>query len=149
MPVYTFARTQVVRMSAAECWRFFSDPRNLPKITPPSLQFRVLSELPGEIYPGLMIRYRVSPLLGIPMTWLTEITHTRKPDFFVDEQRTGPYSLWHHEHSFRALNEKETEVSDLVLYVPPLGPFGAVINALIIRRQLAMIFDYRAQALAG
>jgi ligand-binding SRPBCC domain-containing protein len=134
-------------MSLRQCWRFFSDPRNLSKITPPSLNFRVLSECPSEIYPGLMIRYEVSPLLGIPMTWLTEITHVRKPEFFVDEQRTGPYSIWHHEHSFRAINETETEVRDLVHYAPPLGPIGALINAIVIRRQLVAIFDFRAQQL--
>lgn len=149
MPIYTLRRSQIVRQSLSDCWSFFSNPANLAKITPPSLGFQVHSELPNEIYPGLMIRYTVSPVLRIPMTWLTEITQMRKPEFFVDEQRVGPYRLWHHEHSFRAVSESETEVGDLVHYVPPLGPIGAILNALLIRRQLAAIFDFRAQQFGG
>ena len=147
MPVYTFTRTQTVAMPLEQCWAFFSDPRNLAKITPPALRLRVESELPPEIHPGLMIRYTVSPLFGLPMQWLTEITHVRKPDYFVDEQRVGPYRVWHHEHSFRAVGSNETEVHDLVHYVPPLGPVGAIINALVIRAQLERIFAYREMQL--
>ena len=147
MPVYTFERVQTVAMSLEEGWAFFSDPRNLSKITPPALRLQVESELPPEIHPGLMIRYTVSPLLGIPMQWLTEITQVRKPHYFVDEQRVGPYRVWHHEHSFVAVDQANTEVRDLVHYVPPLGPVGAVINAVVIRRQLARIFAYREEQL--
>jgi ligand-binding SRPBCC domain-containing protein len=147
MPIYTLRRTQTVRMPLAECWEFFSNPANLARITPPRLGFRVHTQLPSEIYPGLMIRYTVSPLFGIPMTWLTEITQVRKPHFFVDEQRVGPYRLWHHEHTFAAVSDHETEITDLVHYVPPLGPIGALLNALVIRRQLAAIFDFRARQL--
>jgi len=147
VPVYTFSRTQTVSLPLADCWRFFSDPRNLSKITPPALRLHVESELPPEIHPGLMIRYTVSPFLGVPMQWLTEITQVRKPEYFVDEQRVGPYHLWHHEHSFRALNGRETEVHDLVHFVPPLGPLGALINAIIIRRELTRIFDFREEQL--
>ncbi|MFN2476174.1 MAG: hypothetical protein ABR526_07540 [Chthoniobacterales bacterium] len=149
MPIYTLHRTQTVSIRLAECWDFFSNPANLARITPPTLGFRVHSELPREIYPGLMIRYTVSPLLRIPMTWLTEITQVQKPHFFVDEQRIGPYRLWHHEHTFNAVSESETEVTDLVHYVPPLGPIGALLNKLIIRRQLVAIFDFRAQQFAA
>ena len=147
MPVYTLARAQTVQMPLERCWRFFSDPANLSKITPPRMRFRVHSELPDEIYPGLMIRYTVSPLLHVPLTWVTEITQVRRPEFFVDEQRFGPYRLWHHEHSFRALSADATEVRDLVHYVPPLGAIGAILNALVIRRQLEAIFAFRAQQL--
>lgn len=80
------------------------------------------------------------------MQWLTEITQVRKPEYFVDEQRIGPYRVWHHEHSFRAVND-ETEVTDFVHYVPPLGPLGALINAFVVRRQVGQIFDYREQQL--
>ena len=149
MAVYTFQRKQVVALPLASCWSFFSNPANLSRITPPALNFNIRSELPVEIYPGLMIRYTVSPLLRIPMTWVTEITQVRKPDFFVDEQRVGPYRMWHHEHSFLAVNERETEVRDMVYYVPPLGPIGVLLNAVLIRRQLAAIFDFRTQQLAS
>lgn len=147
MAIYTFTRTQTVEMPLEQCWNFFSDPRNLAKITPPALRFTVRSELPTQIHQGLMIRYTVSPLWGIPMTWLTEITQVQSPHYFVDEQRVGPYRIWHHEHFFRALAAGQTEVRDLVHYVPPFGPLGAIINALLIRRQLERIFDFRRQQL--
>jgi len=147
--VYTFRRTHTVQLPLAECWAFFSNPANLAQITPPSLRFRVRSELPTEIHPGLMISYTVTPIGRIPMTWLTEITQVRKPHYFVDEQRAGPYRLWHHEHSFRTLGERETEISDLVHYVPPLGPLGRLINTLLIERELKRIFDFREQQLAA
>ncbi|MDQ2659625.1 MAG: SRPBCC family protein [Verrucomicrobiota bacterium] len=143
MAIYTLARTQEVHMSLDECWAFFSNPGNLARITPPELRFTVLSELPPEIHPGLMIRYTVSPLFGIPMSWLTEITQVQKPHYFVDEQRVGPYAVWHHEHFFRALDDHRTELRDRVHYVPPFGPIGAIVNRLVIARQLQRIFDFR------
>ena len=149
MAVYHIERRQVVAMSHERCWRFFSDPANLAKITPPSLRFHVLSEQPAEIYPGLMIRYKVAPLWNVPLIWVTEITHVRAPDYFVDEQRVGPYRLWHHQHSFRAVDPDHTEVHDLIHYVPPLGPLGAVLNRLVIRPQLERIFDFREAQLLG
>ena len=136
-------------MTLEVCWRFFSDPRNLEKITPPAMNFTIKSALPPAVYPGLMIEYTVSPLFGIPLTWLTEIVHVDAPHRFADEQRVGPYRIWHHEHFFRTLPEGGTEVRDLVTYVPPLGPIGALLNALVIRRQLERIFDYRENHLPG
>ena len=132
----------------ADCWRFFSDPRNLEEITPPALNFTIKSTLPTEIYPGLLIEYTIAPLLGIPIVWLTEIVQVEAPARFIDEQRLGPYRLWHHEHFFRALDASATEVRDLVTYVPPLGLLGGILNRLIIRPQLERIFDYRAERLA-
>ena len=147
MPIYTLSRTQIVRMPLMQCWDFFSDPRNLEKITPSSLRFRIKTELPSQIYPGLMIQYTVSPLFGLPLNWLTEIVQVDQPRYFADEQRSGPYRLWHHEHFFRELSDGRVEVRDLVHYAPPFGPLGAIINAIIIRRQLAKIFDFRARKL--
>ncbi len=149
MPIYQLERCQTVSMSLPDCWRFFSDPRNLEKITPPAMNFTIKSALPDEVYPGLVIEYTVSPLLGIPLTWLTEVVQVKAPRYFADEQRVGPYALWHHEHFFRARPEGGTEVKDLVTYVPPLGPLGAVLNRLVIRPQLESIFDYRSAQLAG
>ena len=103
MAIHVLRKTQMVAASVAECWAFFSDPRNLPRITPPALDFRVLTELPPSVHPGLMIEYRVRPLLGISMSWLTEITHVEPGVRFVDEQRIGPYRIWHHEHHFLSL----------------------------------------------
>ena len=147
MPIYQLERKQTVSLGIDACWRFFSDPRNLRKITPPEMNFRIKRELPPAVYPGLMIEYTVSPLFGLPLTWLTEIVHVEPPHRFVDEQRVGPYSIWHHEHTFRALSENQTEMHDLVTYAPPFGPLGAIANAFFIRRQLAKIFDYRQRHL--
>ena len=101
MPVHVLQRTQLVSATLAQAWAFFSDPRNLQRITPASLDFKILSDLPDRMYAGMMIRYRVRPLLGIPVTWVTEITHVEEGRRFVDEQRVGPYRMWHHEHEFR------------------------------------------------
>ncbi len=145
MPIYQLERKQKVAWPLDDCWRFFSDPRNLRKITPPEMNFRIKRDLPPAVYPGLMIEYTVSPLFGIPITWLTEIVHVDAPNRFVDEQRTGPYRIWHHEHFFRELPDGGTEVQDLVTYAPPLGPLGILLNRFLIRPQLEKIFNYREQ----
>ncbi len=148
MPIYTLAREQKVPLSLERCWDFFSNPGNLAKITPPTLGFCVKSEVPPEIYPGLMIRYTVSPLFGIPMTWLTEITHVARPHHFVDEQRVGPYRALASRAFLRARwATSETLVRDLVHYVPPLGPLGALLHPLLVRPQLERIFDFRTAQL--
>jgi len=148
MPIYRLERKQSVAWSLDDCWRFFSDPRNLRKITPPEMNFRIKRNLPPAVYPGLMIEYTVSPLFGIPITWLTEIVHVDAPNRFVDEQRTGPYRIWHHEHFFSELPDGGTEVHDLVTYAPPLGPFGILLNRFLIRPQLEKIFNYREAQIA-
>jgi len=144
--IHLLKRRQVVPAGIAECWKFFSDPRNLAKITPPDLGFQVLGELPDEISEGMMVEYRVRPLLGIPMTWLTEITHVRGPHYFVDDQRVGPYALWHHEHEFAEMADGRTALIDRVHYVLPLSPFSEVIHPLVVAPQLKTIFDYRVRA---
>ncbi len=148
MGLHILRRTQVVPASLGECWKFFSDPGNLAKITPPALDFQVVSELPPGIRPGMMIQYRVRPLFGIPMTWVSEITHVDGPHYFVDEQRIGPYSIWHHEHFFRELDGGRTEISDAVHYAPPFGLLGELVRPLLIEPELAKIFSFREQAVA-
>lgn len=147
MPIYTLQRKQVLKAPIDRCWSFFSDPRNLPRITPPALRFCVKTVLPEQIYAGLMIEYTVCPLFGVPVSWLTEITQVQAPAYFADEQRVGPYAIWHHEHFFRDLGDGQTEVRDLVHYVPPLGPFGAVLNFLLVHPQLERIFGFREKTL--
>lgn len=138
--------TQTVHASIERVWDFFSDPRNLGKITPPELDFTVLTALPERVHPGMMIEYRVRPLLGIPVRWLTEITHVEPGSYFVDEQRVGPYRLWHHEHRFRQIDGGRIEMTDRVTYVLPLSPLGDIIHPFIVKPQLAKIFAFRTAA---
>lgn len=146
MPIHVLRCLQIIPAPIEHCWAFFSDPRNLAKITPPSLDFQVLSDLPPTIYPGMMIEYRVRPLPGLRVTWLTEITHVAAPQRFVDEQRVGPYAVWHHEHFFTALDDGHTEIRDLVHYVLPFGWLGNLAHPLLVAPQLAKIFAFREKA---
>lgn len=143
MPIHTLHTTQIIRATAEQAWDFFSDPRNLAKITPPDMGFIVKSDLPPRIHAGMMIEYRVSPLLGIPMTWLTEITQVRDGLYFVDEQRVGPYAIWHHEHHFRDLGDGRIEMQDKVTYTLPLSPFSEVVHPFLVKPQLDKIFAFR------
>lgn len=146
MPVHTLETKQTIHATMAAAWDFFSNPRNLARITPPSLDFRILSKLPERMHPGMMIRYRVRPLLGIPVTWVTEITHVDEGRFFVDEQRVGPYRMWHHEHHFRDVGGGRVEMTDRVTYQLPFGWLSEPVHALVVKRELAGIFEYRERA---
>lgn len=101
-------------------------------------------DLPNKIYEGMIIAYTVRPLLGIPTTWVTEITHVVAKQYFVDEQRVGPYALWHHQHRVEETGDGVL-MTDVVSYKPPFGPLGDVANSLFIRKKLNEIFDYRTQ----
>lgn len=140
--MYQLKRTQFVKTDLETCWKFFSAPSNLQKITPDYMGFEVLTEVPNEMYEGLMISYTVRPLLGIPMNWVTEITHVKEGVFFVDEQRKGPYRMWHHEHHFKEV-EGGVEMTDIVSYEVPFGIFGKLAHPLIVRKKLEEIFEYR------
>lgn len=147
MAVHTLHTKQIIRATREQAWAFFSDPRNLAKITPPTLGFEVLTpDLPARIRAGLMIAYRVRPLFGIPMQWLTEITHVEEGVRFIDEQRVGPYAVWHHEHEFRDLGEGRVEMEDRVTYVLPFGPLGDLVHPLLVKPQLEAIFGFRERA---
>ena len=146
MGIHVLTHTQTIPASLEECWAFFSDPRNLCKIMPPELDFRVRSDLPPKVHCGMMIEYQVRPLFGIPVTWLTEITHVEELRHFVDEQRVGPYALWHHEHWFRAIDAGRTEVRDRVHYIIPLGLLGEMVRPLLVEPQLEKIFRFRREA---
>ncbi len=100
MATYQLTRRQTLPISLPQAWDFFSDPRNLAVITPDWLGFEILDNLPAKVYPGMIIRYKVRPLFRIPVTWVTEITQVTEPAMFIDEQRVGPYALWHHQHHF-------------------------------------------------
>ena len=146
MAIHTLETRQIIKATLAEAWDYFSNPANLARITPCDLGFKIISTLPGRVHEGMMIEYRVTPLFGIPMTWLTEISHVRDQEYFVDEQRVGPYAIWHHEHHFKDLGGGQVEMRDKVTYVPPFGVLGEIVHPFIIKPQLDKIFAYREQA---
>ena len=140
--MYQLKRTQFVSTDIQTCWDFFSSPKNLQKITPDYMGFDVLTYVPDMMYEGLMIAYKIKPLFGIPINWVTEIKYVHEKSFFVDEQRFGPYKMWHHEHHFKEV-EGGVEMTDIVSYDLPLGILGKIAHPLIVKRKLDDIFDYR------
>lgn len=143
MAVHQLLQHQQIPATLAEVWNFFSSAKNLQVITPEYMKFRVTSgDLPQEIYPGQIITYTVSPLLNIPLFWMTEITQVQPLKMFVDEQRRGPYKMWHHQHHFQ---EKDGGVfmTDIVHYQLPLGFLGEFARGLFVTKQLESIFAFR------
>ncbi|MBK6967143.1 MAG: SRPBCC family protein [Bacteroidales bacterium] len=142
MPV--FQTIQIVNTSLEACWDFFSDPANLSVITPPEMNFRIKFPQPmPAMYQGLIIRYTVSPLLGIPLEWITEITQVKDHEYFVDNQLKGPFRLWHHQHFFREV-PGGVEMRDVVNYELPLGKFGEFFGLGIVQKRVQGIFDFRS-----
>ncbi len=130
-----------------EVWQFISSPANLKHITPDYMGFDIMTpNLPEKMYPGMIITYKVSPLMGIKTTWVTEITHVQEGVYFVDEQRVGPYRLWHHQHRIEPVSVG-VRMTDIVHYQPPFGFLGAIANRVIIRKKLNEIFSYRTARL--
>lgn len=146
MAFYQFKVTQIIPATKSSVWDYISTPVNLQKITPGYMNFEITSDVPEKMHAGLIISYRVSPLPFYRTSWLTEITHIHAEDYFVDEQRMGPYRLWHHQHHLKEI-EGGTEMTDIVTYIPPFGFLGAIANTLFIKTQLQKIFDYRKTAL--
>ncbi|RFM30560.1 SRPBCC family protein [Deminuibacter soli] len=143
--VYQIKKEQFLPVSLAQAWDFFSRPANLKIITPAYMNFTVTSEpWEGSMYPGQLIEYKVKPLLGIPLYWMTEITHVQEQVFFVDEQRYGPYSFWHHQHHFETV-PGGVKMTDRVHYKIPFWLLGDIANTLLVRKQLEQIFAFRFQ----
>lgn len=136
---------QLLKTDRRKVWDFISSPHNLAKITPPHMGFEVLGQAPEATYAGQIIEYKVSPLLGIKLHWVTEITHVKEGFYFVDEQRFGPYTFWHHQHLLEDV-PGGTLMKDIVHYKAPLGALGKLANRMFIKRQLSQIFSYRHQA---
>lgn len=147
MAFYQFQKEQFMKASIEEIWEFISSPQNLKKITPQNMGFDIRTpNLPDKIYEGMIINYTVRPLLGIPTNWVTEITHIRDKSYFVDEQRVGPYKLWHHQHIIIPA-KNGVLMKDIVSYQPPFAFLGRIANALVIKNKLNEIFDFRTKAL--
>lgn len=145
MAVHQFMEVQRMPVSLDKAWEFFSHPGNLAVMTPDYLNLKFTNTLfKDKMYAGQVITYKVRPLLGIPMFWMTEITHVQDRSFFVDEQRFGPYALWHHQHHFREI-PGGVEMTDIIHYKVPGWWLGDLANALFIRKQLDSIFAFRKQ----
>ena len=147
MAFYQLEKTQKIPAEITEVWNFISSPVNLKHITPPYLGFEIINNnLPEKMYPGMIISYKVSPLLGIKMKWVTEITYVKENEYFIDEQRIGPYSMWHHQHKITPI-DSGVLMTDIVTYNPPFGFLGALSNKVFIRKQLDEIFNFRESAI--
>ncbi len=150
--LYRLYSRQVIPQTLEALWPFFLRPENLARITPPDMGFHIRSAVPDEMTPGLIIVYTVRPLLGIPVSWVTEITHLHPPlperswALFVDEQRFGPYRFWHHRHIFTRQGQ-ETLMEDEVHYLLPGGPLGRLIHPVLIKPRLRTIFSYRSRVI--
>ncbi len=147
MAFYQFRQQQFIPAEIEEVWEFMASPENLKKITPPSMGFDITGRSrDGKMYPGMIITYNVRPLFGFPTPWMTEITQVKELEYFVDEQRLGPYRLWHHEHHMEP-QHGGVLMTDVVTYAPPLGFLGRLAHKFLIRKKLKAIFDHRLTAM--
>ena len=144
--MYQYTSRQELATTIDQAWNFLSDPKNLKRITPDYMGFDIISGAERKMFPGQIIQYRLTPVLGIPFRWVTEITHVQEGEFFVDEQRFGPYTFWHHKH-FIKKTSNGVVMEDIVDYKLPLGPLGWLAHALFVRAKVKQIFDYREKAL--
>jgi ligand-binding SRPBCC domain-containing protein len=143
MSTCSLKTVQMIPVSLKEAWSYFSDAGNLQAITPPGMGFTILSgQAAATLYPGQIIEYQVRPLWGIPVYWMTEITQVREMVFFIDDQRIGPYRLWHHQHHFREV-EGGVEMTDWVHYRMPFGFIGDLVNRLFVEKKIRQIFQFR------
>lgn len=147
MKIYNLKRKQVLPISLEDAWSFFSSPKNLSKITPGEMGFDIQYISGGDqTYPGQIITYKIKILGGLRVTWVTEITHVQDKNYFIDEQRFGPYKLWHHQHHFK-MTDQGLEMTDEVNYAIPLGIAGRLAHWLFVERQVNGIFDHRYKVL--
>lgn len=146
MAIYQLHKKQQLPISVEEAWLFLSDPKNLKTITPDYMGFDIVSGESDKMYPGQIIEYIVKPILGIPNKWVTEITHVVENKYFVDEQRFGPYSLWHHKHFIKEI-PNGVEMEDLIHYKIPFGFVGQLVHPLLVKPKLEQIFEYRQKKL--
>ncbi|NRT11123.1 SRPBCC family protein [Flavobacterium sp. 14A] len=142
MKLYKKESVQYVNASLEECWAFFSSPKNLQKITPGDMGFQITDFDGKDMYAGQIIQYKVSPLAGVKISWVTEITQVKDKAHFIDEQRFGPYAFWHHKHFFEA-TPQGVKMTDVVHYGLPLGFLGRIMNSLIVEGKLNEIFAHR------
>jgi len=146
MKIYTLHKKQNLPITKEEAWKFLSSPKNLKTITPDYMGFNILSGADRPMYAGQIIQYIVTPVLGIRTKWVTEITHVVDGEYFVDEQRFGPYALWHHKHFIKEI-DGGVEMEDIIDYKVPMGILGQIVHPFIVKPKLLEIFEYRTQKL--
>jgi ligand-binding SRPBCC domain-containing protein len=144
--VYTLSSKQKLPITVDEAWGFLSSPKNLKTITPDYMSFDIISGVEKPMFAGQIIQYIVTPILGIKTNWVTEITHVVDKHYFVDEQRFGPYALWHHKHFIKEI-EGGVEMEDIIDYKVPLGFLGRLVHPILVKPKLTEIFNYRTQKL--
>ena len=146
MKIFRLEKSINLPITIEECWQFFSSPKNLKVITPVYMGFNIIDVEETSMYPGQIIKYNVTPLFGINMKWVTEISHAEKNKFFVDEQRFGPYKFWHHKHIFKVI-DGGVKVIDILDYALPFGFLGVLFHPYLIKPKLDEIFNYREKKL--
>ena len=146
MKIFRLEKSINLPITIEECWQFFSSPKNLKVITPAYMRFNIIDVEETSMYPGQIIKYNVTPLFGINMKWVTEISHAEKNKFFVDEQRFGPYKFWHHKHIFKVI-DGGVKVIDILDYALPFGFLGVLFHPYLIKPKLDEIFNYREKKL--
>ena len=146
MKIYRLETIQNLPISKSHAWDFLSNPKNLKRITPDYMGFKIINGTADKMYAGQIIQYMVTPVMGIPTKWVTEITHVDDGNYFVEEQRFGPYSLWHHKHFIKAI-KNGVEMKDIIDYKIPLGIIGRIAQPILVAPKLKEIFEYRKNAL--
>ena len=146
MKLYQLKAKQGLSISKVTAWEFLSDPKNLKVITPDHMGFHILSGADRPMFQGQIIQYMVKPFPGYSTKWVTEITHVKEGSYFVDEQRFGPYALWHHKHFLKEI-DGGVEMEDIIDYKLPFGPIGQMVQPFLVKKQLQRIFSYRESKL--
>lgn len=146
MKIYTLHKKQRLPISVQQAWDFLSNPKNLKTITPDYMGFNILSGADRPMFTGQIIQYIVTPVLGIKTKWVTEISHVVDKKYFVDEQRFGPYALWHHKHFIKEV-DGGVEMEDIIDYKLPFGILGQLVHPILVKPKLEEIFNYRAKKL--
>ncbi|TYB72635.1 SRPBCC family protein [Bizionia saleffrena] len=146
MKIYTFHKKQKLPITKEQAWDFLSSPKNLKTITPDYMGFNILSGADRPMFAGQIIQYIVTPVMGIKTKWVTEITHVKDGEYFVDEQRYGPYALWHHKHFINVI-DGGVEMEDIIDYKVPFGFLGQLAHPFLVKPKLEEIFEYRTEKL--
>lgn len=143
MKITQIISEELIKTDLQNLWKFISDPKNLGQITPKNMDFRIINNTNNKpMYPGMIITYSVRPILGIKLNWVSEISHLKNENYFVDEQRVGPYKMWHHQHILKE-TKKGVIMQDIVNYIPPYGFIGQILNKLFIKKKVEKIFEFR------